>query len=1568
MTDETRRRIKAYRRALPGMRQRIIAAALMLAVALATVGSATYAWITLSAAPEVTGLDTTVVANGSLEIALANGTGSAPGKSGVGDSTGAGTAVTAANITWGNLVNLSDPAYGLTNITLRPAALNGTTGLLTNPLFGVGYGEDGRVDTMVTDDDFAYVYFDTESGKFLVDTDGSHLGVRGISTVKYENLEGDQTLTELLKLVNQALSLAKNNYATMTDRSKEPGSSFMTSLEGLIQIYAQNAIDRNPESALDITEYVPALYEMMVYFNDNVVLPAGESYVNMANMLELMKGSGSGDAGYTVATLAAATRANTLPDYIKNNIPSLSTFANDYTQLQTYLKTSAAGDYSDLTTAQKNSSLAYWAYYAENGGTVYWSNLNGIINWICDINTAKLDGYTMSQLSNISTAMKILQGSNHQAIIYAGAIYRMEKRIGQQMNPTISVTVDPSNLGGLAGAMGNQTLEATLTTDAKDPWEIPTDRDAVKNLNTGSFRGDTATAEDTYAMAIDLWLRSNAGSSSTVSETVSGTDEDGNTVTTVTDPARAYLTLEGTVITELREFQDTMEDTNGEEWPAYTATFTLEGETTSLTVFERYGVYWYIDDTGTEVNLEQQVGGAQVTYTPKITTKKVVIGYDGANRVWNETQMAPYENGGTSTTQGLGSCYVFYADTPADQSRFLELLGAMKVVFIDASGRQIGFAIMDTENYYAQNGKVTVPLALDKSQAVKLGTNVNGKEIYGLTALIKNAATRITALVYLDGTRLTNEMVLASGDIQGNLNIQFSTATAVKTVTTVNDDPPTTSYTLQDNSESVEYEPVMDDSIEVSASVTQSAFTYDPANPATTRLNVKVEGVTPGTVTARFIRAISATQGTQQERITLTGSGSDWSVDVTFLRPGNYILRSMWVDGVEYDLETPVTVRVTGSSVNSVICAAIASGNRTTIMTADNSFSTTMTLGFTTSAQVPSRVNGIFMDETGRQVNVPFTLEAGTWKGTASFSSSGTYTMQYVEIDGDLYELGEALQKTLEIMLGLKVRTWITASPETMEALQAINPDAVPTRFVLGTGSVTLQVSAEIYDNTGKEIVGLSDVKVYYRRAGSNLDSTGLDSNLTWDSASGRYTGNFQVTRAGTFAFNRLAVTIDGSASAITSYTSAPSIQAMPPEDSSYYNNYTEEYQYAPNLNAAMTIGIAYSNAASKIEATITNGTVTQTVEGVMGMEAEDQGSKSVNLWSFAVPEINGLQEGRWTLTDITMYGVYYDGDYYDSEHGVTVNLENQNIHTKVVNYLYVTLSGTSKDFTGTFMADNQVNGMNLTIADYEGAELSGLTISDVKVNYYLNTSTYSNYGYTVADVSSLSTAAMVSGEGTKTTATEYSISTMNFRYAGEYTNCAVSFAINGVTASAGTNFILRYTDNGAGSDTAPHYSVTWTNPTAKFTAVSPTGSFVVNPGTGSTNTKMSNSFTDYTVTVYYKATYSSCLKMWTDYTPSKATITLSGCGSKFTSATLTIVSANEHYAEDDGHTENAIFTFTPSSLSNQQSIGSNADGTSSTRRVIGSNRKVTTIDITTSDGVVCTLPLSNELTATGTY
>ena len=144
MVTETQKRIEAYRELLPGLREKVTAVAFLLALSVIMLTSASYAWLTISRAPEVTAVSTNIAANGSLEIALATGDGkTAPGDSKVGDSSAAeGQSIVNANKTWGNLINLNDPSYGLDKLVLRPAQLN-TAALLTSPLYGADYDNDG---------------------------------------------------------------------------------------------------------------------------------------------------------------------------------------------------------------------------------------------------------------------------------------------------------------------------------------------------------------------------------------------------------------------------------------------------------------------------------------------------------------------------------------------------------------------------------------------------------------------------------------------------------------------------------------------------------------------------------------------------------------------------------------------------------------------------------------------------------------------------------------------------------------------------------------------------------------------------------------------------------------------------------------------------------------------------------------------------------------------------------------------------------------------------------------------------------------------------------------------------------------------------------------------------------------------------------------------------------------------------------------------------------------------------------------------------------------------------------
>ena len=127
--------------------------------------SASYAWYTMSLRPEVNGIETNIGANGSLEIALLNGASfvdptlirSKPGDSAVEQD------LTLSNLSWGNVVDLSDESYGLSEVSLYPARLNltqngnGSWSTESNILLYAEYGLDGRISDL---------YDETVSGVF----------------------------------------------------------------------------------------------------------------------------------------------------------------------------------------------------------------------------------------------------------------------------------------------------------------------------------------------------------------------------------------------------------------------------------------------------------------------------------------------------------------------------------------------------------------------------------------------------------------------------------------------------------------------------------------------------------------------------------------------------------------------------------------------------------------------------------------------------------------------------------------------------------------------------------------------------------------------------------------------------------------------------------------------------------------------------------------------------------------------------------------------------------------------------------------------------------------------------------------------------------------------------------------------------------------------------------------------------------------------------------------------------------------------------------------------------------
>ena len=155
------------------IKSKLIAAVAMLLVASFMVVSSTYAWFTLSTAPEITGVKTSVGANGNLEIALLDSDSATLNLAALANNvittTGGIGDLVARNKTWGNIIEISNASeknpYGLDKITLMPsrlalagavttevqgAATPTTTYTLMSekPLSVPAYGADGRISAL----------------------------------------------------------------------------------------------------------------------------------------------------------------------------------------------------------------------------------------------------------------------------------------------------------------------------------------------------------------------------------------------------------------------------------------------------------------------------------------------------------------------------------------------------------------------------------------------------------------------------------------------------------------------------------------------------------------------------------------------------------------------------------------------------------------------------------------------------------------------------------------------------------------------------------------------------------------------------------------------------------------------------------------------------------------------------------------------------------------------------------------------------------------------------------------------------------------------------------------------------------------------------------------------------------------------------------------------------------------------------------------------------------------------------------------------------------------------------
>ena len=211
------------------LKRRLSAAICLLLVSFVMLVTTTYAWYTISTAPEAKGIGSSVTGNGSLEVALMPASGSigaiSSGRGTSGQYGGGNLAITASNITWGNLVSLIDPSYGLTNVTLTP--VNGEFSTQNGFTFGTPiFGYDGRISELSNGSAIIRAYND-EEGKFNTAANASY-GVRGV-------VETEDAATAFGYVIDLALRV---NAANVDDEGTATDAKLILQQQGIQRIYS----------------------------------------------------------------------------------------------------------------------------------------------------------------------------------------------------------------------------------------------------------------------------------------------------------------------------------------------------------------------------------------------------------------------------------------------------------------------------------------------------------------------------------------------------------------------------------------------------------------------------------------------------------------------------------------------------------------------------------------------------------------------------------------------------------------------------------------------------------------------------------------------------------------------------------------------------------------------------------------------------------------------------------------------------------------------------------------------------------------------------------------------------------------------------------------------------------------------------------------------------------------------------------------------------------------------------------------------------------------------------------
>ena len=731
------------------IKSKLLAAICMLLVSSIMMVSSTYAWFTLSTAPEVTGITTAVGANGNLEMALLpKGGPSVAITSGAGDST---KNVEARNITWGNLVDLKDTGvYGMDKITLYPAALNvGTDGkvstvaLLKTPT----YGADGRVDSLIANT--VTGYYNSTSSSFVQNDD---YGVRAVGTASgmtdrqldYRNAKAAAN-TAAAQAKNAASQSLNNNGSTLANIAIKYGTSGTDATFTKADIAPLNTIIND---LLGTTDKTGALeYIETAYLQSILAYAASAATGTVDTTWSAIKGAVEAQ-GATLTSVQTTLTDNkvTLPDALTTAITAYEATVAKVKEAQTKMSVLMG----DSTTEP-----------------IVWADVSPVLSLLADPDQMEVNDILARELLNGDNFSKLVSGLSQGGLVVTmktgGGVYA---DIADQCGDyTASVTIEAVEYKGIT--LKNMTARmATATT------QNPTYLNAIATAvaAAGAPASGDATDKpitDMYGYVIDLAFRTNAADSNLILQT------------TATD--RIYS------------------DNTNEETMGGGSTMTFASTTPDFSnnqvkaLMKAIRVVFFQPEDGT------------IVATAKLDVDNATIGADGVT-----ANLSLYIEAGTSEysyTESENGTYKAVTDTTyaliTDENYTGDRYNS------DGTANADGDYMAVVKTTHEPIGEDETYEGTKYAQTVTVTTQEKLTDEVDIMPLTQGQQTALSVLVYLDGENVTNADVAATAatSMTGTMNLQFaSSATLVPmeyaslhiadSTTTTTTATTTTSYTV----------------------------------------------------------------------------------------------------------------------------------------------------------------------------------------------------------------------------------------------------------------------------------------------------------------------------------------------------------------------------------------------------------------------------------------------------------------------------------------------------------------------------------------------------------------------------------------------------------------------------------------------------------------------------------------------------------------------------------------------------------------------------------------------------